>query len=121
LLFFYLIDDRAFHHHRYWVHAPGFWLILLGVVTPLVLRFPSTVKQATFWFFAAWLLHLCLDSVVGEIMWLWPFSDQMFSLATVQPTHSHFILSFMAHWSFLFEVMIWLLAGWLLLKRPASG
>ncbi len=117
LLFFYFVDGRAVHHHRYWVHAPGFWLILLAVATPLALRLPAALKQAVFWFFAAWLTHLCLDSVAGGIMWLWPFSEQMFSLSTVQPTHTHFILSFMAHWSFMLEIMIWLVAGWLLLKR----
>ncbi|MEM8593156.1 MAG: metal-dependent hydrolase, partial [Pseudomonadota bacterium] len=35
LIFFYLIDDRAIHHHRYWVHIPGFWVILALIVLPI--------------------------------------------------------------------------------------
>ncbi len=121
LLFFYLVDDRAFHHHRYWVHAPGFWLMILAVVTPIALRLRSPLKQAAFWFMGGWFLHMCLDTVVGDIMWLWPYSDQMFRLATVQPTHSHFVLSFMAHWSFALEIMIWLIAAALMLARRRAA
>lgn len=117
LLFFYFVDDRAFHHHRYWVHAPGLWLMILALVTPLALRLPYPLKPAVFWFMGAWFMHLCLDSIVGSIMWLWPVSDQFFQFATVQPTHSHFILSFMAHWSFALEIAIWLAAAIMYLKR----
>lgn len=27
LLWFYLVDNRSIHHHRYWVHIPAFWLV----------------------------------------------------------------------------------------------
>ncbi|MGB0968724.1 MAG: metal-dependent hydrolase, partial [Halocynthiibacter sp.] len=26
MFWFHLVDNRAFHHHKYWVHVPGFWL-----------------------------------------------------------------------------------------------
>ena len=120
LIWFYFVDDRAFHHHRYWVHAPGFWLMILAVITPLALRLRAPFRQAAFWFMAAWFMHICLDTVVGDIMWLWPYSDQLYRLATVEATHSHFILSFMAHWSFTLEVVIWLLAGWLFFTRART-
>lgn len=118
LIWFYLIDDRAFHHHRYWVHAPGFWLMVLAVLTPVAWRLPAAYKRAVFWFMAAWFMHMCLDTIVGDIMWLWPFSEQMFRLATVPATQSHFVLSFMVHWSFALEIAVWALAAWLYVTRP---
>lgn len=120
LIWFYLIDDRAIHHHRNWVHAPGFWAIAALASTPLLWQLSPPLKQAGLWFFAAWFVHVCLDSIVGSVMWLWPFSDRFFQLAVVQPTHSHFVLSFMAHWSFLLEVGVWLAALALLLQRRAQ-
>ena len=120
LIWFYLVDDKAFHHHRYWVHAPGFWLIAVLISVPLISRMQPALRRANIAFFAAWLMHLCLDTIVGSIMWLWPFSDQFFQLATVQPTHNHFVLSFMAHWSFAIELAIWLAAGTLWWRRSAQ-
>ena len=119
LIWFFFIDDRAVHHHRYWVHAPGFWLLCLALAAPFLWRMRSEYRRTGLAFFAGWLLHLCLDTIVGSIMWLWPVSDRFYQLTTVQATHSHYILSFMAHWSFMFEIAIWLIAGALLWLRRA--
>ncbi len=120
LIWFYLVDNRAVHHHRYWVHAPGFWLLVTAMAAPFLWRTTGIIRRAGIAFLAAWFLHLCLDSIVGSIMWLWPFSNQFFQLATVRPTHSHFVLSFMAHWSFTLEIAIWLVAAFLLWARKTS-
>ena len=117
LIWFYLIDDRAFHHHRYWVHAPGFWLITALCAAPLLMRAKPLIRLAGMWFFAAWFMHLCLDTIVGSIMWLWPFSSEFYQFATVPATHSHFVLSFMLHWSFALEIIVWLTAIWLWTRR----
>lgn len=113
LFWFYFVDDRAFHHHRYWVHVPGFWLACGIVVLPLIRMFrPGWLAPAAV-FLVSILVHLILDSVGGGIMWLWPFSNHLFSLTTVPATQSHWILSFILHWSFLSEVVIIATALWL--------
>lgn len=121
LLFFYLVDDRAIHHHRYWVHAPGFWLIVTCVVAP-VLWFVSRKLLILFAAFVAGnFLHVLLDSIAGGIMWAWPFFSDLMSMVTVQPTHNHFVLSFMAHWTFWLEIALWVIALALYLRRSRLG
>ncbi|SFR49685.1 metal-dependent hydrolase [Litoreibacter janthinus] len=116
LIWFYLIDNRAFHHHSYWVHIPGFWLVV-AALTLLGLRQvrPRWLPPARV-FFAAIFLHLVLDTVAGDIAWAWPFSDRFFHFFTVPATQSHFILSFLLHWTFSLELMIWALAIYLYAK-----
>ncbi len=121
LLFFYLVDDRAFHHHKYWVHAPGFWLIICAVVIP-VLWFAARSWLSLFGAFVLGnFLHVLLDSIAGGIMWAWPYSNDLISLVTVQPTHSHFILSFIAHWTFWLEITLWIFAVTLFFKGRRNG
>ncbi|WP_284163840.1 metal-dependent hydrolase [Frigidibacter sp. SD6-1] len=117
LIFFYLVDDRAFHHHRYWVHIPAFWAAVALVALPLLWR--TVWRLPALFFFAAILLHLILDSLAGSIMWLAPFDDGLYALVTVPPTRSHWILSFMLHWTFIAELAIWGCALALFYRRSA--
>ena len=119
LLFFYFVDDRAIHHHRYWVHVPFFWAVIASVTLPAVWK--SRFRPVAIAFFTAILMHLLLDSIGGGIMWLAPFNTELVELVTVRPTQSHWILSFLLHWTFLFEVLIWILAAFLYLKGPKRG
>ncbi len=113
LIWFYFIDDRAFHHHRYWVHAPGFWALFACVCLPMVALWARRFLSAALAFFAALLLHICLDTIAGDIMWRWPASNELYYLVTVPARHGHWILNFVLHWVFALEVMIWALALWL--------
>ncbi|MEM1389370.1 MAG: metal-dependent hydrolase [Pseudomonadota bacterium] len=115
LIWFYFVDDRAFHHHRYWVHAPAFWAAAALFVAPVLMFAPRHAQAIAVAFLAAIFVHLCLDSVTGGIMWLWPWSDRLISLIEVPPTRSHFLLSFLTHWTMVFEAAIWvaaLVVGW---------
>jgi len=114
LIFFYFIDDRAVHHHRYWVHIPFFWLVVASISLPFLLR--SRFKAAALAFSAAILMHLLLDSISGGILWLAPFDMELHQLVTVSATHSHWILSFIFHWTFTLELLIWSLAFFLFFK-----
>ncbi|MCU9849586.1 metal-dependent hydrolase [Defluviimonas sp. WL0024] len=114
LVFFYLVDDRAIHHHRYWVHVPAFWLAVAAIVLPLLRR--SRYLPAALAFLAAIFLHLALDTIGGGILWLAPFSDRMVELVTVPATRSHWVASFVLHWTFLLELGIWGTAIALFLK-----
>lgn len=118
LIWFYLIDDRAFHHHRYWVHAPGFWLIVAALALPLIRRFAPRFVLPAALFLAGVLLHIVLDTLAGSIMWLWPFSDRLYALVEVPATRSHWVLSFLTHWSVLAEMALILGAVVLWLRRP---
>lgn len=106
MIWFYVIDDRAFHHHRYWVHIPMFWLAVGMISMPLIawLWRPALLPAAGF--LAGVFLHLVLDTIAGDILWAWPWSDRFFHLITVQPTQSHWVLSFLLHPVALIEIAI---------------
>ena len=114
MLWFHLVDHGRVHHHDYYSHIPGFWLLVaLSVLAVLRGLRPAWVTIAAM-FFAGIVLHLVLDTLVGGIMWLWPFSDHLYSLAVVPARHDHWVISFILHWSFLAEIVLTLLAAWVL-------
>lgn len=122
LVWFYLVDHRAVHHHRYWLHAPGFWLIVAAVALPLLrLWAPRFVLPAAL-FVAAVFLHLVLDTLAGSIMWGWPFSTRLFALVEVPPVaQGHWIVAFLTHWTFLAEIALTLGAALLLFLFPPKA
>lgn len=120
MLWFHLIDQGQVNHHRYWTHVPLFWAAIAALVLPLVWR--SAARAPALAFFAGLLLHLFLDSINGGILWGAPFSTQLFHLVTVPPTHGHWVISFLLHWTFALELAIWVWAAWLFRRsRPLSA
>jgi inner membrane protein len=115
MIWFYFVDDRAIHHHRYWVHIPVFWAAVAVVALPLA-WWAGWLRTACV-FFAAVLMHLVLDTISGGIMWEAPASDHLFALVEVPAAYSHWVISFMLHWSFLAEVVVWLVAITLWLRQ----
>lgn len=113
MFWFYFVDDRAFHHHRYWVHIPAFWAAVAVVTLPLIAALKRSLLSAALAFFAAIFLHLCLDTIAGGILWHWPWSDRLSSLIHVQSIHNNWVLNFVFHPVFLLELMIWAVALWL--------
>lgn len=114
LIWFYWIDDRSIHHHRYWVHIPAFWLIAGALVTAFLWR--TRYRRLVFVAMGAVLLHLVLDSLAGGILWLAPFDTTLYHLVEVQPGEYHWLLAFVVHWTFLAEITIWM-AALVLLQR----
>lgn len=122
LFVFYFIDDRAIHHHRYWVHAPAFAAVVGAALILSVRRFAPRWTVPAVAFAAAWLLHIFLDSVGGGIMWLWPYSNTLTSFITVPGREGvPWVLAFLTHWSVVFEVMIWITAAAFWIKRRRHG
>jgi len=120
MLWFHLVDGGNVHHHRYWTHTPGFWMVIFALVLPVIsVRKPQWLWPAALCFVAI-LLHLLMDTFVGDIMWLWPFSTEFFHIVTVPKTHNNWVLSFVMHWSFLVELLICAVALILFLRRPAK-
>ena len=113
LIWFYWIDDRAFHHHRYWVHIPGFWLIVAAVGVPMFKFIAPSFTPVLLAFFGGVAVHILLDSLAGSIAWLWPFDNRLFALFDVPASQSHWILSFLFHWTFVIELLIWRAAAML--------
>ena len=124
LIWFYLIDDRAFHHHHYWVHIPGFWLAVAAVVLPLVAILNRMLLPAAIAFFLSLFLHICLDAIAGGVAWAWPFSDQLIYLVAVPDRFGQWVTNFILHPVFILEIAIWATAITLRLRgrqRPAES
>lgn len=107
LLYFYFVGHRQTLHHEYWTHLPIFWLTLWAVIVIGNLRFKNRIVTiVSLIFFSNVLLHLVLDTFVGGIAWLYPWSSHSFSSVTVPATHAFWVFSFVTHWSFLVELAI---------------
>lgn len=117
LIWFYFIDNRSLHHHHYWVHIPAFWVALALLILPLTARRTPHWLGPALAFFAALAVHLALDTISGDIKWLWPVSDRFFHLVTVPATQAHWILNFILHPVFLAELAIWAVALFLWARR----
>lgn len=107
LIWFYLVDDRAVHHHFYWVHVPVFWMVLAAVVLPGLALLARRWLATAFVFFAAIFLHLCLDTISGGVLWAAPFNRHLYTMVTVPARYDHWVTSFLLHWTFLLELAVW--------------
>jgi hypothetical protein len=120
MLWFWFIDHGSVHHHAYWVHVPAFWLVVTLLALPFARLIRPQVLPVAAAFLAAIWLHLLLDTISGGILWGWPWSDHLFVLHEVQPTHDHWIKSFLADWTFGLEILIWVLAVRAVLRSRKS-
>lgn len=120
MAWFYLVDERQTHHHKYVTHWPVVWLTLM-LASAFWYRSVRTSKAGflTLVFSVGTLLHLFLDSFVGDIWWFAPFVDRAFAMFTVPALFEPWWLSFILHWSFAVELSISLWA--LLIYRRRSG
>ena len=111
MIWFYLVDDRAFHHHRYWVHIPAFWAVIAIAIVPLAACFSRQNLPAVAVFFTAIFVHIILDTIAGGILWHWPWSDQMTVLITIPARYDNWLFNFVFHWVFFLEIAIWAAAS----------
>ncbi|NHQ85075.1 metal-dependent hydrolase [Iodobacter sp. HSC-16F04] len=122
LIYFYLIDHRQTHHHKYITHWPLLWISL--AVISYALYACSSQKKLGFLSFIACtscILHMILDTVVGDIWWFFPFIDQPFALFTVTALYKPWWLNFILHWSFALELVICSLAICIYIKRTKNN
>ena len=121
LLYFYLVDNRQTHHHRYFVHWPILWFGMALVCMLWRQLAPASGRAiAALVFSLGGILHLLLDTFVGDIWWLAPFVDQPFALFSVPAVFKPWWLNFILHWSFAVELAIWLWAL-LIFRRRANS
>lgn len=113
ILWFYLIDNRSTHHHHYITHRPLLWLGLL--MAGLTFN-----KRLLLGLGAGGLLHVSLDTLLGQIGWLWPFSNAYTTLIVVPATHDFWLLSFLNHWTFKIEIALALTALFVFWRKHKS-
>ncbi|MBE1203917.1 metal-dependent hydrolase [Aminobacter carboxidus] len=106
MFYFYLIDGQQTHHHSYFTHWPLFWTGLGVVALPLVKWLWPQLFAAAMVFFTAVMTHMVLDSIATPMQWLMPFSDVTVELVTIPARYSHWVLSFILHWTFALELVI---------------
>jgi LexA-binding, inner membrane-associated putative hydrolase len=107
MFYFYLVDHRQHWHHTYFTHWPSFWL---GVIASSLIA-GYGFRNRTLAFGGSilginGLLHLVLDTHVGRIRWLEPFSNQWVYFFDVPARYHPKILNFVFHWTFVFEVTL---------------
>lgn len=119
MFYFYLVDNKATHHHLYWTHLPIFWGILYAssVILAFALRRKS-IRIASSALCLGVLIHLLLDTPVGGIAWLSPFSHELISFIEVPAVRSWWVWNFILHWTFCIEIFICTTALYLFLKKP---
>lgn len=114
LLYFYTLDNRMHSHHEYFSHMPIFWL---GIGVLAGLAYCLKYKQAATGMLGLCLggiLHCALDTAVGGIYWMVPFSDAITRFSYVPKRYDFWVFNFIFHWYFLFELLIiaWALKLW---------
>lgn len=115
MFYFHLIDHRRTLHHKYPSHFPIVWFSL--VIITALLCLPKNTREKfgiyAMLFSVSGFCHLILDTIVGNIWWFAPFSDQSFALATVPSIYKTWWVNFIFHWSFLLELAVTGWAFWL--------
>lgn len=122
MAYFYLVDHRQTHHHKYFTHWPIVWLMLLAA-SAFWLRLSHARKAPLLClvFCSGCMLHLVLDSFVGDIWWFAPFVDRPFALFVVPAVFDPWWLNFILHWSFVAELAICIWALFVYRRRHRSN
>lgn len=107
MLYFYLVDNRQSHHHTYFPHWPIIWVSAFFASFALYKINKNRNAYFALIFCIGGCIHLLLDSIVGDIWWLYPFIDKPYSIAIVPALYKPWWLNFIFHWSFLLEILLW--------------
>jgi inner membrane protein len=85
----FYINHYEIPHHDYWPHYPFYWLLIGIFAFPVIHLIKIEKYRMMFIFsFANIFLHLFLDTITGEVKWLYPFSDQYISFFNWQLIYS---------------------------------
>lgn len=106
----FLLVDSSYHHHSLLPHRPIVWLGILIAGLLFARKFVTGLGLGG-------LLHVALDTTLGQIAWGWPLSERYWTLIEVPPTHSHYLLSFANHWTFRIEIVLVVIAFFVFLLR----
>ncbi|NHC03094.1 metal-dependent hydrolase [Acinetobacter sp. 187] len=123
LFYFYLIDHRSVHHHKYFLHWFSFWIpiFLISYLYWIYTQRKSKYAWMTLLLSSAGLLHICLDTFVGDVWLFAPFIDKAYVFFEVTPRFHPWWLNFIFHWSFFVEIIICLIALFIYLRDRKKG
>ncbi|MFC3902928.1 inner membrane protein [Acinetobacter marinus] len=115
LFYFYFVDDRSVHHHKYFLHWFSFWIpiFLSSFLWLAIFKRQSKIALAVCLFCGAAILHIILDTFVGDIWLFAPFIDKPYVFFEVTAKYQPWWLNFILHWSFLVEILITIYALWI--------
>lgn len=118
LFYFYLFDNRSVHHHKYFLHWFSFWIPIFLISYFCFKRSVCSNQFALMatLFSGAALLHICLDTFVGDVWLFAPFIDQAYVFFEVTSRYQPWWLNFILHWSFVVELLICFIAMWMYWK-----
>lgn len=107
LIYFYTLGGKQVVHHQYWSHIPFYWVVvyLFFSLITFICQNLNAFKIVSV-VFSAIVLHLTLDTVTGQIHWLYPFSTTTFTLVTVPAVHEWWVSNFLLHWTFAIELLL---------------
>jgi LexA-binding, inner membrane-associated putative hydrolase len=111
----WVIEKGGVNHRTFVTHAPLLWLAI-GLAIFLLGHDPFTKMVGMVIWLGSW-SHFALDSLQYGIMWLWPFSNEVYALAdreirTNIPDHSFwgywtkFLLWYAHRLSFYLEILV---------------
>jgi hypothetical protein len=112
LVYLHLFDATPQHHHTYWTHLPVAWAGCALLAWAAARERGTPIRRALGAFLLGWLTHLLLDTVSGNIGWLYPLVDRPYSLVVVEPRFAAWWMNFLLHWSIALELMIVAAALW---------
>lgn len=105
LVYFYFVDNSQYLHHGYWTHIPFYWFVIFSIaLLAALLSKKKDYRDIVFIFFASIFMHLLLDTIVGKIQWLYPFSERDMYFFEVPALYGWWVFNFVFHWTFLFEI-----------------
>ena len=111
LIYFYLIDNRQHLHHLYWTHIPFYWIFIFSFFKIVSYLLKNNLMNLINWIIAINIfLHLFLDTLVGKILWLYPFSNNDIVFFEVSAQYSWWVLNFILHWTFFGEIILIVIA-----------
>lgn len=111
LLYFYLIDARQHSHHTYLTHIPFYWAVLYVFIAGICIGKKYIIPLIIFSVFVLGVfLHLFLDTVAGGILWKYTLNSEYVTFTYVSAKHGWWVLNFILHWTFTFEIAITLFA-----------
>ena len=118
LLYLYLLDSTPQHHHTYWTHLPIDWLGCTVLAWVAARKCSAAFRLGLAAFLLGWLSHLLLDTLTGDIWWLYPLVDQPYSLVKIEARYQPWWMNYLLHWSMAVEAAIIALAVWLEGTKP---
>lgn len=118
MFWFYFVDHRQTFHHEYFTHTPLFWAsVSLFIAIIGTMAGSRVVLAAALMILANSFVHLLLDSVVSTIHWTWPVPGGDVWLIRLPRNHDWWVWNYVFYWTFLLELAIAFMAGWLWLRR----